>query len=63
MKSGASRPRHDLAIDRDVEILLRDSVGSAPYTHYSADYNVGTNTIFTGGSTASHLLLPLIPGR
>jgi hypothetical protein len=44
-----------------LDIQPRDGVGSAPYTHYSADYNVGDNTIFTGGSTASYLLLPLIP--
>ena len=28
---------------------------------YSADDNVGDNTVFTGGSMASHLLLPVIP--
>ena len=44
-----------------LDIQPRDGVGSAPYTHYCADYNVGGNTIFTGGSTASHLLLPVIP--
>jgi predicted acyl esterase len=44
-----------------LDIQPRDGVGSAPYTHYSADYNVGMNTIFTGGSTPSHLLLPVIP--
>ncbi|MBI3915398.1 MAG: CocE/NonD family hydrolase [Betaproteobacteria bacterium] len=44
-----------------LDIQPRDGVGSAPYTHYSADYNAGDNTIFTGGSTASHLLLPVIP--
>ena len=27
----------------------------------SADYNVGDNTVYTGGSMASHLLLPVIP--
>jgi predicted acyl esterase len=40
-----SQPRHDLLIEK----------------HYSSDYNVGENTIFTGGSTASYLLLPVIP--
>ena len=44
-----------------LDIQPRDGVGSAPYTHYSADYNVGDNTIYTGGSMASHLLLPIIP--
>jgi predicted acyl esterase len=44
-----------------LDIQPRDGVGSAPYTHYSADYNVGDNTIFTGGGVASHLLLPVIP--
>jgi predicted acyl esterase len=44
-----------------LDIQPRDGVGSAPYTHYSADYNVGTNSIFTGGNAASHLLLPVIP--
>ncbi|MBI4206483.1 MAG: CocE/NonD family hydrolase, partial [Betaproteobacteria bacterium] len=46
-----------------LDIQPKDGVGSAPYTHYSADYNVGTNTIFTGGSTASYLLLPVIPKK
>jgi predicted acyl esterase len=46
-----------------LDIQPRDGVGSAPYTHYSADYNTGENTIFTGGSMASHLLLPVIPGK
>ena len=27
----------------------------------SADYNFGDNTVYTGGSMASHLLLPVIP--
>jgi predicted acyl esterase len=44
-----------------LDIQPRDGVGSAPYTHYSADYNVGNNTVYTGGSMASHLLLPVIP--
>jgi predicted acyl esterase len=43
-----------------LDIQPRDGAGSAPYTHYSADYNTGTNTIHTGGITASHLLLPVI---
>jgi uncharacterized protein len=46
-----------------LDIQPRDGVGSAPYTHYSADYNTGNNTIMTGGSMASHLLLPVIPRK
>jgi predicted acyl esterase len=46
-----------------LDVQPRDGVGSAPYTHYSADYNTGTNTIFTGGSKASYLLLPIIPPK
>jgi hypothetical protein len=42
------------------DIQPNDGVGSAPYTHYSADYNTGTNTIHAGGRMASHLLLPVI---
>jgi hypothetical protein len=53
------RKGHRLRLD----IQPRDGVGSAPYTHYSADYNTGENTIYTGGSTASHLLLPVIPKK
>src|SRR5262245_66602705 len=44
-----------------LDIQPRDGLGSAPYTHYAADYNSGTNTIYAGGSRASHLLLPVIP--
>ena len=46
-----------------LDIQPRDGVGSVPYTHYSADYNTGNNTIMTGGSMASHLLLPVIPRK
>ena len=46
-----------------LDIQPRDGVGSAPYTHYSADYNTGTNTVFAGGARASYLLLPVIPKR
>ncbi len=46
-----------------LDVQPRDGIGSAPYTHYSADYNSGTNVIHTGGSRASHLLLPVIPSR
>jgi uncharacterized protein len=45
-----------------LDITPRDGVGSAPYTHYHADYNIGAvNTIFAGGDKPSHLLLPVIP--
>jgi hypothetical protein len=44
-----------------LDIQPRDGVGAAPYTHYSADYNTGINTIYTGGNTASYILLPIIP--
>jgi len=44
-----------------LDIQPRDGVGAAPYTHYSADYNTGINTIYTGGNTASYILLPVIP--
>jgi predicted acyl esterase len=50
------RKGHRLRLD----IQPRDGVGSAPYTHYSADYNTGENTIYTGGSMTSHLLLPVV---
>ena len=33
-----------------LDIQPRDGIGSAPYTHYAADYNSGTNTIFAGGA-------------
>ena len=46
-----------------LDIQPRDGIGSAPYTHYAADYNSGANTIFTGGARGSHLLLPIIPRR
>ena len=29
-----------------LDIQPRDGVGAAPYTHYSADYNTGDNTIY-----------------
>ena len=49
---------HKLRLD----IQPRDGVGSAPYTHYHADYNAGAdNTIYAGGERASYLLVPIIP--
>ena len=44
-----------------LDLQPKDGVGSAPYTHYSGDYNTGLNTIFAGGAMPSHLLLPVIP--
>jgi len=46
-----------------LDIQPRDGIGSAPYTHYSADYNTGINTIYTGGNTASYIMLPVIPPK
>ena len=51
---------HKLRLD----IQPRDGVGSAPYTHYHADYNAGAkNTLYAGGGKASYLLLPIIPPK
>jgi uncharacterized protein len=46
-----------------LDIQPRDGVGSASYMHYHADYNTGTNTIYSGGDKESSLLLPIIPPR
>jgi putative CocE/NonD family hydrolase len=46
-----------------LDIQPRDGVGSAAYMHYHADYNTGTNTIYSGGDKESYLLLPVIPSR
>ena len=51
---------HKLRLD----IQPRDGAGSAPYTHYHADYNAGaTNTIYAGGDKISYLLLPIVPPK
>ncbi len=51
---------HKLRLD----ITPRDGVGTAHFTHYSADYNAGAeNTIYAGGDQASYLLLPIIPEK
>ena len=48
---------HKLRLD----VQPRDGVGSAPYTHFHADYNAGAeNTIYAGGDRASYLVLPVI---
>jgi predicted acyl esterase len=47
-----------------VDVQPRDGVGSAPYTHYHADYNAGaTNTIYSGGDKQSYITLPIIPPK
>jgi len=47
-----------------VDVQPRDGVGSAPYTHYHADYNAGaTNTIYSGGDKPSYITLPVIPAK
>jgi uncharacterized protein len=47
-----------------LDIQPRDGIGSAPYTHYHADYNAGAeNTIYAGGDKPSYLLLPVIPAQ
>jgi hypothetical protein len=46
-----------------LDVQPRDGAGSIPYTHYSADYNTGTNVIYAGGSRASYLVLPVIPEK
>jgi uncharacterized protein len=51
------RKGHRLRLD----VQPRDGVGSVHYTHYHADYNSGTNTIYAGGERPSYLLLPIIP--
>ncbi len=51
---------HKLRLD----VQPRDGVGSAPYTHYHGDYNVGAeNSIYSGGDRASYLLVPIIPAK
>jgi predicted acyl esterase len=44
-----------------LDIQPRDGVGSQSYMHYHADYNTGTNTVYSGGDRESYLLLPIIP--
>jgi uncharacterized protein len=47
-----------------VDIQPRDGQGSAPYTHYHADYNAGAvNSVYSGGTTSSYLMVPVIPLR
>jgi uncharacterized protein len=44
-----------------LDIQPRDGVGSLHYTHYHADYNTGTNIIYSGADRESFLHLPIIP--
>ena len=46
-----------------LDIQPRDGLGSQGYMHYHADYNTGTNTIYSGGEHDSYLLLPVIPAE
>ncbi len=46
-----------------LDIQPRDGIGSAPYTHYHADYNDGQNTVYSGGDKESFLLVPIIPAK
>jgi predicted acyl esterase len=46
-----------------LDVQPRDGVGSQSYLHYHADYNTGTNTIYSGGDKESYLLLPVIPAK
>jgi predicted acyl esterase len=46
-----------------LDVQPRDGVGSQSYMHYHADYNTGTNTIYSGGDKESYLLLPVIPEK
>ena len=47
-----------------VDVQPRDGVGSAPYTHYLADYNLAAqNTIHSSKDKPSYLLLPIIPPK
>ena len=47
-----------------LDIGPRDGVGTAHFTHYSADYNAqAENTIYAGGDKPSYLLLPIIPPK
>jgi putative CocE/NonD family hydrolase len=46
-----------------LDVQPRDGVVSESYMHYHADYNTGTNTIYSGGEHESYLLLPVIPAK
>jgi predicted acyl esterase len=44
-----------------LDVQPRDGLGSQSYMHYHADYNTGTNTIYSGGERESFLFIPVIP--
>jgi predicted acyl esterase len=44
-----------------LDVQPRDGVGSQSYMHYHADYNTGTNTVYSGGDKETYLLVPVIP--
>jgi uncharacterized protein len=46
-----------------LDVQPRDGIGSAPFTHYHADYNSGANTVHSGPGRESYLLIPVIPPR
>ena len=47
-----------------LDVGPRDGVGSAHFSHYSADYNINaTNTVYSGGDKETYLLLPIIPAK
>ena len=62
-------PGGTLLIDTGPELrvqLVRERiplVHAVLYTHYHADYNVGDNTIYSGGDKESYLLVPVIPPK
>jgi uncharacterized protein len=47
-----------------IDVQPRDGVGSAPYTHYFADYNIqAKNTIHSSRDMPSYVLLPVVPPK
>ena len=47
-----------------IDIQPRDGVGSAPYTHYYADYNIqARNSIHSSKDMPSYVLLPIVPPK
>ena len=47
-----------------LDVGPRDGIGTAHFSHYSADYNIGaTNTVYSGGDKETYLLLPIIPAK
>jgi len=47
-----------------LDVGPRDGIGTAHFSHYSADYNIGaTNTVYSGGDKETYLMLPIIPAK